>query len=420
MKISKFLFGFIALQFFGANAVIAQNGTMTPYSRYGYGILKDNVSASQRSMGGVGYAMNSGRQINVMNPASYASVDSLTFLFDMGIDFTNMWQTEVIDSKKLSDKQSGGGLDYITMQFPIGKYMGASVGILPYSSVGYSFGSEIENGATSRQGTGSINQLYLGLAGKVFKGLTVGVNVAYLFGSTYNDSYAYTSSGSSTLFEREFEVRDWRMDIGVQYSLGLSPKNRLNFGVVYSPKKDFNGHAITYAYDMNQESAPVETDNIKLRDNFSMAETWGAGIGWEWDKRLYAEVDFTYQPWSKTKYQGGMQSDASDSQLDDRYKFAAGLQFTPKLRGNYVQRIQYRAGAFYNHDYLRILGNNVREYGASIGFGLPVPSLKTIINIGVEWSHRQATPDPLIKENYLSVTLGLNINELWFLPSKIY
>ena len=338
----------------------------------------------------------------------------------MGIDFTNMWQTEVIDSKKLSDKQSGGGLDYITMQFPIGKYMGASVGILPYSSVGYSFGSEIENGATSRQGTGSINQLYLGLAGKVFKGLTVGVNVAYLFGSTYNDSYAYTSSGSSTLFEREFEVRDWRMDIGVQYSLGLSPKNRLNFGVVYSPKKDFNGHAITYAYDMNQESAPVETDNIKLRDNFSMAETWGAGIGWEWDKRLYAEVDFTYQPWSKTKYQGVMQSDASDSQLDDRYKFAAGLQFTPKLRGNYVQRIQYRAGAFYNHDYLRILGNNVREYGASIGFGLPVPSLKTIINIGVEWSHRQATPDPLIKENYLSVTLGLNINELWFLPSKIY
>lgn len=134
------------------------------------------------------------------------------------------------------------------------------------------------------------------MAGKIFNGFTVGVNVAYLFGSTFNDSYAYTSTGSSTLFEREFEVRDWRMDIGVQYSFNLTPKNRLNLGVVYSPKKDFNGHAITYAYDMNQESAPVETENIRLRDNFSMAESWGAGIGWEWDKRLYAEVDFTYQP----------------------------------------------------------------------------------------------------------------------------
>ena len=413
MKISKILSALIALQLSGTLAVIAQNGTMTPYSRYGYGILKDNATAAQRNMGGVGYAMISGRQINVMNPASYAAIDSLTFLFDMGIDFTTMWQNETVDGNKLSDKQSGGGLDYITMQFPIGKFMGASFGILPYSSVGYSFGSEIENGATSRQGTGSINQLYLGLAGRIYKDLSVGVNVAYLFGSTFNDSYAYTSSGSSTLFEREFEVRDWRMDIGVQYGFNISRKNRINLGVVYSPKKDFNGHAITYAYDMAQETAPVETDNVRLRDNFSMAESWGAGIGWEWDKRLYAEVDFTYQPWSKTKYQGVMQ-DGSDSQLDDRYKFAAGLKFIPKLRGSYLQRIEYRAGGFYNHDYLRILGNNVREYGASIGFGLPVPSLKTIISLGLEWSHRQATPDPLIKENYLS------INELWFRPSKIY
>ncbi len=419
MKISKILSALIALQLSGTLAVIAQNGTMTPYSRYGYGILKDNATAAQRNMGGVGYAMSSGRQINVMNPASYAAIDSLTFLFDMGIDFTTMWQNETVDGNKLSDKQSGGGLDYITMQFPIGKFMGASFGILPYSSVGYSFGSEIENGATSRQGTGSINQLYLGLAGRIYKDLSVGVNVAYLFGSTFNDSYAYTSSGSSTLFEREFEVRDWRMDIGVQYGFNISRKNRINLGVVYSPKKDFNGHAITYAYDMAQETAPVETDNVRLRDNFSMAESWGAGIGWEWDKRLYAEVDFTYQPWSKTKYQGVMQ-DGSDSQLDDRYKFAAGLKFIPKLRGSYLQRIEYRAGGFYNHDYLRILGNNVREYGASIGFGLPVPSLKTIISLGLEWSHRQATPDPLIKENYLSITLGMNINELWFRPSKIY
>ncbi len=419
MKISKVLFAIVALQFFGVSALWAQNGTMTPYSRYGYGILNDNATASQRNMGGVGYAMNSGRQINVMNPASYAVVDSLTFLFDMGIDITTMWQSEVVDGSKLSDKKAGGGLDYITMEFPIGKYMGASVGILPYSSVGYAFGSEIEHGAASRQGSGSINQFYVGVAGKIFKGFSLGVNVAYMFGTTYNDSYAYTSGGSSTLFERELEVRDWRMDIGAQYSFNISRKNRLNLGVVYSPKKDFHGNAITYAYDMNQETEPVETSNVSLKGNFSMPESWGAGIGWEWDKRLYAEVDLTYQPWSKTKYQGVMQ-DGADAQLNDRYKFAAGLQFTPKLRGNYLQRVQYRVGAFYNRDYLKVLGNNVRQYGASIGFGLPVPSLKTIVNVGLEWSHRQAHPDPLIKEDYLCVTLGFNINELWFRPSKIY
>lgn len=425
MKISKLLLGILALHIAGLSAATAQNGTMTPYSRYGYGILSDNASASQRNMGGVGYAMNSGRQINVMNPASFANADSLTFLFDMGLNLSTMWQHETVadestgGSKTLFDKKTGGGLDYITMQFPIGKRMGASFGILPYSSVGYAFGSEIKNGATSRQGAGSINQLYLGVGGKIISGLTAGVNFAYLFGTTYNDSYAYTSSGSSTLFERELEVRDWRMDIGLQYSVYISRKNRLNFGVVYSPAKDFNGHAITYAYDMNQESAPVETDNTRLHGNFSMAETWGGGIGWEWDKRLYAEFDFTYQPWSKTKYQG-VEQDGADAQLNDRTRYGLGLQFTPQLRGNYVQRIQYRAGTFYNRDYLRILGNDVREYGASVGFGLPVPSSKTVINLGFEWHHRQAHPNPLIKENYMCITLGLNINELWFRPSKIY
>ena len=52
-------------------AGFAQNGTMTPYSRYAYGMLGDHASGAQRSMGGVGYAMNSGRQINAKNPASY-------------------------------------------------------------------------------------------------------------------------------------------------------------------------------------------------------------------------------------------------------------------------------------------------------------------------------------------------------------
>ena len=46
-----------------AAAATAQNVT-TPYSMYGYGILGDRATSMQRQMGGVGYAMNSGRQIN--------------------------------------------------------------------------------------------------------------------------------------------------------------------------------------------------------------------------------------------------------------------------------------------------------------------------------------------------------------------
>ena len=162
MKITKLICA-ITVAASAAIGAAAQNGTMTPYSRYGYGMLGDNATAAQRQMGGVGYAMHSGRTINVMNPASYARIDSMTFLFDMGLDITCLWSEETDDKGVAArDKAFGGGLDYINMQFPIVRGLGASIGLLPYSSVGYAFGNDINNGYASRSGSGSINQLYAG------------------------------------------------------------------------------------------------------------------------------------------------------------------------------------------------------------------------------------------------------------------
>ena len=213
MKINKLII--VAMLMVVSTFGIKAQMSMSPYSKYGYGLLNDNATSAQRAMGGVGYAMNSGRQINVMNPASYAAIDSLTFLFDIGVDFTSLWSEE----NGATGKDFGGGLDYVTMQFPITKYLGASVGLLPFSSVGYSFGQEISHGTNSREGSGGINQVYLGLSGKPFKGFTLGANVSYLFGTIINDAYAYTSEGSTTLFERVMKVKDYRLQFGVQYSL---------------------------------------------------------------------------------------------------------------------------------------------------------------------------------------------------------
>ena len=69
---------------------------------------------------------------------------------------------------------------------------------------------------------------------------------------------------------------------------------------------------------------------------------------------------------------------------------------------------------------MRIKGNQLREYSITAGFGLPVPSLKTTVNLGVEWMTRKANPNPLIKENYLNITFGINFNQMWFNQSKIY
>ncbi len=406
-------------------AATAQNGTMTPYSRYAYGMLGDHATSAQRAMGGVGYAMSSGRQINVMNPASYAAIDTLTFLFDMGIDLTSLSQNELQGDKRVSDNKFGGGLDYVTMQFPLGRYMGASVGLLPFSSVGYSFGSKIENGIDSRQGSGSLNEFYVGIAGRPFKGFSVGANISYLFGTILNDTYGYLSSGGSSLFQNQMSVRDYHLNFGVQYSVTVNRHDRLSFGLTYSPSKTLLGTAQTVVVvnDGNSQSSEVK-DHHTLNGNYSLPETCGAGVSYRFKNRLTLEFDFTYQPWSKTRYRG-YESTPTTFRFADRSKYALGLEYTPDLRGGYFKRIRYRLGGYYNNDYLQILdgkggANRLREYAVTAGFGFPVPTFKTIVNLGFEYKSRRANPDPLIKENYFNITIGVNFNEMWFRQSKIY
>ena len=55
-------------------AVMAQNNTNSPYTRYGYGDLGDRSFGAGRAMGGVGIGLRSPLQINPLNPASYSSM----------------------------------------------------------------------------------------------------------------------------------------------------------------------------------------------------------------------------------------------------------------------------------------------------------------------------------------------------------
>ncbi len=402
-------------------ALRAQNVT-TPYSMYGYGILSDRATSMQRQMGSVGYAMNSGRQINVMNPASYAAIDSLTFLFDIGGDMTILWSEE--QGKR--SHSFGGGFDYFTMQFPICKFMGGSAGLIPYSSVGYSFGNEIKHGAMENQGSGGISQAYLGVSG-AFKGFSIGANVSYNFGTIANDVFSTPSGMGQTKFEHVMSIRDWDIFLGAQYTLRPSRYDKIVAGVTYSPRKTMHGKTWATLQEMTQDSYPDTVAYSKMRDKYFSPNSVGAGISYTRERvgRFMAEFDFSWEGWKDAPY-SPLYSLRKPDQIvfegmtfNNRTRFALGLEYVPKIRGSYTERITYRLGGYYTNDYLRIQGNSVREFGATCGVGFPTPEGKTMINLGLEWKQRRAYPTPLLTENYLNITLGVNFNEVWFFKRKI-
>lgn len=413
MKISRL----IAIAAAVAAAVLPAKAQMasTPYSMYGYGVLNDHVSASQRAMGGVGYALRSPRQINVKNPASYAAIDSMTFLFDVGVDCGTIKTSE----GGLAAKKTLGGLDYITLQVPVAKWMGVSAGMLPYSSVGYKFGTEIANGESAYQGSGGISEAYLGIGARPVKGLSIGVNAGYLFGNIINDVYVNSdTNGSTSLYEKVLKVRDYNIQFGLQYGFTFGGEHTLTAGATYTLGKDAHGHGYGVIYDVTTSSNKPDTIGYAgLKGRFSMPWSVGAGIAYQWNKRLTVAADFTYQPWSKAKFQG-IEGFSSPAAFADRYKGAIGAEFIHAARGNYFSRMAYRIGASYAQDYMMVANNNVRELGLTCGFGLPTP-MRTMVNVGFEYRHRSTSPVSTVAENYFMVTLGVALNEIWFVPSKI-
>lgn len=416
----------------GALAITVTAQNITPYSMYGYGILGERATSMQRQMGSVGIAQNSGRLVNVMNPASYAATDSMTFLFDMGVDMTMLWSKE--DAAK--QFSMGGGVDYVAMQFPISKHFGGSIGLVPYSSVGYAFGNKIAHGSVENQGSGGLNELYVGFAGTI-KGFYLGFNASYMFGTIANDVFSTPTGHGETKFEHVMKISDWNILVGAQYTFKFNRFNKVTMGLTWSPKKTLLGRTRVTSQAMKLDTKLDTIADYSMKNRYYTPDSWGAGISYTYEKnyKVTAEFDFSYQGWKDCLYSelranepmvnpgnvGYKEGDVvfEGMTFDNRIRYAAGLEYIPKLRGNYGQRMTYRIGGYYCNDYLNIKGNGLKEYGISGGFGFPTPEGKTIVNFGLEWKHRQASPQALVKENYFNITLGVNFNEVWFFKRRI-
>ena len=184
-----------------ALAASAQSGTNSPYSQYGLGVLSEQAQGFNRGMNGLGLGLRQSDQVNMLNPASYSAVDSLTMIFDMGLS------GQVTNFKEGNRKLNANNADfeYAVAAFRLMKNVGCSFGIVPFSNIGYNYSSTTTVGASStttteaHTGSGGVRQVYLGVGAKLFKGLSIGVNGSYLWGDydrsltiSSNDAYVNT------------------------------------------------------------------------------------------------------------------------------------------------------------------------------------------------------------------------------------
>ena len=402
---------------------IAQNNTNSPYTRYGYGDLSDQSFGNSKAMGGIAFGLRDGAQINPLNPASYTAIDSLTFLFEGGVSLQNMNVSG--GGVKLNAKNSS--FDYLAMQFRLHPRIAMSVGLLPFSNVGYSVSdSKDENGVSQTRsftGDGGLHQLYGGIGVKVLKNLSLGVNASYFWGDitrTRTIIYPATSESYSYVQQIGVSVSDYKLECGAQYTQELSKKHSVTIGAVFSPK-----HKLNNDYTITTQASTTNSNDLDA--TLELPNMFGVGFTYNYDRRLTVGVDYSLQQWSKAKFGVAATDDATRAEFEetyaynDRHKISVGAEYIPNLIGrSYLSHIKYRLGAYYTTPYYKIDGKKAaREYGVTAGFGLPVPRSRSILSISGQFVRVSGQETNFVNENIFRVSIGLTFNERWFFKRRV-
>ena len=92
------------------------------------------------------------------------------------------------------------------------------------------------------------------------------------------------------------------------------------------------------------------------------------GISFGKKNKFTTGLDFVTTKWSASKIPG------STGYAADTRSLLFGAEYIPDKFSNYsfINRIEYRIGGHIGDNYLIINGEQIKEYGASIGIGIPM------------------------------------------------
>lgn len=406
--------------------VAAQKQLNSPYSRFNIGSLEPLGSYKSRAMGGIGTALRDNNSIFYMNPASYSSLDTNSFSFDFGFDFgLNMLKDN--DNRYTSNDLN---FNHLIMGFPISRGLGVAFGIMPVSNGYYNIAQDVQEGDadydpltgpynTYHKGKGGLSNFFAGTGINVNKNFSLGMNMTLMFG-TLERSYTLQFNDLDNYYHNsaneKMQVRGINLDYGLQYRGKIKENYFIQAGFSLTSGKTYKSN---YNYIAVRTSAYNVSDTVdyisdKSRPVF-LPGSYRAGIVFGKTNKFTTGFDFIATQWSKSVIPGYTGYAANIK------TYSWGIEFIPEKYSNFslLKRLEYRAGAHYGDNYLIIRGEQLKEYGATFGIGLPMRRTNTRANLFIDYTKRSGSADAgLHDETIITIGGSLNIYDMWFLQRK--
>jgi hypothetical protein len=407
--------------FVSVGLVTSQTNTNSPYSRFGLGDLERQGFIRTQALGGISIGVKNPNYLDYVNPASMAGRDTLSYVFEFGLQGKTY-------ARKTSSASSSGtdfNLRHIAMGFPINKWMGASIGIVPYSTMGYKIRQQesvagIGTLEYNSSGEGGISRFFIG-SGIKAGAFSFGANLSYLFGNIErrtsvlnpdDNTFARTNSIYNT------NLGDFMFSLGTQYSMSLGNELSLTVGGMYENQTDLKVRQTILHESLLLVGEGYAIDTIFYADNLKSSirypTTFGFGFSMVKKDRFMFGADYLHQDWSRSSLKG-----VTDS-LVNTNAFLVGAEYTPNkdALNNYLATVHYRAGLRYASSYLEINERQINDFGITFGVGLPLGRTRTTFNLAFQYGQRGSLENDLIKENYGIFSFSLSLYDFWFIKRK--
>ncbi len=442
-----------ACAIFGICEVSAQGGAAvtaySPYTMFGIGELQTIGTAQSRAMAGVGVAWRSTQMPSMANPAGYSATMQKSFLFNVGIEgnFLQNAQRQYTGDSYTTAKNGKNSINIheVAVQFPLAKSLGMGISLMPYSSVGYKMSfldqrDEIAGniGAASYtySGDGDVTEVKFGVGWEPFKNFSIGAAAKYYWGRiTHNYASAadnnIVGNGSflSIIGKDEYDISNFKFQVGVQWNAIADDKHLLTFGATY----DYGGGLrpkVTKSLVLNntyETSVSYENGVSQMQLPHSVK----AGVMYQSPKYM-AAIEYEFQAWGSGNA-GRFEEKVNNNmtvKYVDTHTAKVGFSYTPNRFDvrNYFNRVSYRAGFRYSNYYQEYNGHSIPQYAVTAGLSFPIKfmgtsSIDVSLEYGLRGSHALMNASPkigMIRQDYFKVGLGFSLfgEDYWFVRPK--
>ncbi len=392
--------------------------TSSPYSIIGLGDIEKSYFDRTSGLGHAGVALYGERNLYVGNPASFSFLENRAFqnpfYLDLAVRYKNInYAGDAITS---STANQSNDLQFKRISFAIKPKprWGLSFGLLPFSTANYSFVGvkTIQGDPTSFNanyaGSGSTNLVYLSNSFLLTKNLSVGIQSSILFGQFSDKETIYTDSVLTT--ERNISLAKPFFKGGIIYKGNINKNWSGSIGATGSLKTTMNAQ-----YQLNVTDGSTSLKSIdETRSNYTALPLMGAiGVSATY-KNLYTFVlDYSGQNWSSINHKG------TNYSLVNSDKISAGFQYIKNdtIKDRNVTAVYeniFQVGFFYSNSYLNTYGQQIKEWGVTLGAGTQLKRSPLALHATLEIGSRGSTNNGLIRENITQFGLTLSYRDFWY------